>query len=174
MKRITSISISIIIVILCITLLSFLRIKPDSSNLFFSNHGGGDSLSIPLIEPYEATKIKAIPGWFINLHLPFEQRANDMKSYGSIDGVEKIAIQNNIIMIYTPLIDSTAVSLNYKIAHWFIISPNENLEMGFEYESEFNEFTIKYGVQEINWEKPDDIYKKIQDTGCLEWALDCR
>src|SRR5690606_37437204 len=102
---------------------------------FYEDIGWVDANYLPLIEPYRAIKLlgeEYTNDWKISLYVPPEEKELDY--YLSIQNIQKISVQKNIIMIYSP--DSLNVNTtgNFDIPeyYWFVIIPNQNIEIGFK------------------------------------------
>ncbi|MBK9780905.1 MAG: hypothetical protein IPP55_12780 [Anaerolineales bacterium] len=141
---------------------------------FYTDGGGIFNLPrFPLIKPYEAINyfdFDKNPNWVIDFHLPPEQR--DISDY-SIPFVERIAIENGVIMVHSPLVEKRLKPGEVDL-HWFIIIPNKKIETGFEYENEFLAYLETYGVQEPDWQDVFDIFHKFGWTWCLDWIPACQ
>jgi hypothetical protein len=61
-----------------------------------------------------------------------------------------------------------------KVLYWFVIIPQEKLEVGFDNEADFLKYIREYGIEEPTWEDPESIFQRFKDTGCLEWIPDCK
>lgn len=141
---------------------------------FYNDSGNWDSLRLPLIKPYYLAYIAKRTGWV--MPLLSNKPSGDMYYYYNLHGIEKISVTDGLIMIYTPYVEEGLdTSKGDKIYHWFVISPEKNsLEIGFENEDDFLEFIKGFGIQEVNWEYPNDLYKVFSRTKCLHWIPDCK
>jgi hypothetical protein len=52
--------------------------------------------------------------------------------------------------------------------------PSKNITVGFHTEDEFDQYIQTLGVQNPEWQTPDEAFKKFAETGCLEWIPDCQ
>ena len=78
-------------------------------------------------------------------------------------------------MAYSTYVDTGApdyIQDNYY--HWFVLIPAKEIGEGFHAEDEFREYIQTLGIQNPDWQTPDEAYKKFKETGCLEWIPDCK
>jgi hypothetical protein len=140
----------------------------QSKEFFYRSYGDFDSIRFPLIKPYETIKISDEFGWEIALiNLP---------NYGSILNIEKISIENNIIMVFSNT-DSYQGDINNndrKILKWFVIIPEENIEEGFYFKEDFLKYLSDHKMEKPKWFSPNSIYDQFVKTGCLYWIPDCQ
>jgi hypothetical protein len=83
-------------------------------------------------------------------------------------------VKNGIIMAYSAYVDKEAdtyIQDNYY--HWFVLIPDKKIAEGFHTESDFNQYIQTLGIQNPDWQKPNEVYKKFAQTGCLDWMPDC-
>ncbi len=144
---------------------------------FYEDIGWVDAEYLPLIEPYRAVKMtdEELPtDWRITLYVSPEEKQLDY--YLGIHNVQKISVQKNIIMVYSPDSLSVTTSGGFKIPeyYWFIIVPGKDIEIGFETEQEFLEYIHNLGVKTPLWIDPDAAYMQFVKTKCLDWIPDCR
>lgn len=159
------------LIILLMILLSACKGQYSNRDPFYNEGSEFDSLGFPLIKPYFAMMIFDEYGWGINLQLRPSER--DFYYYMSIENIEKISVDNGIIMVYSPLEVEVEESVGQKVLHWFVIIPNENIEMGFETELEFLNYIQRYGIDHPTWRSPSDILHEYDSTRCLDWIPDC-
>jgi hypothetical protein len=138
---------------------------------FYTDGGDFDLARFPLIKPYEAKRLVDFDdGWWISFQLPPEERNI---GYGSIPNVTKIAVENEIILAYTP-----NTKLHPKTGevylHWFVIIPKEKIETGFEKENDFQDYIQQYGIESPNWLDPTDLFHQFDLTWCLDWIPACQ
>jgi hypothetical protein len=141
--------------------------KFQTNDPFYQSTGGLDFLRIPLIKPYDAIKGNEKLGWEIDM------KTNDTY-YISIKGIEKIAIEKGIILIYTPYNEESAEGLGEKILYWFALIPSKGIEKGFDNEDDFIKYIQDYGIREPTWLDPNAVFKQFDKTGCLQWIPDCK
>ncbi len=149
---------------------------------FYENYRTYDAAYLPLIEPYKAVKIFGIIGntnnkheWGIDLIVPPDKKK--LYYYLYIYDVTKIAVENKIIMAYSP--DSISLSaddkhVGQKVLFWFVIVPDQNVETGFETEEEFLTYIHTLGIGSPLWVEPDVAYKQFLKTKCLDWTPNCK
>lgn len=139
---------------------------------------GWSARHIPLIEPLEATGLPPKYPWgiFIDyglwVSIPNEQGLV-FYPYG-IEELEKFAVKNDVIMAYSAYVDVEAdpfIRDNYY--HWFVLIPDQEIAEGFHTEAEFLEYLQTLGIQDPDWQTPDEAYKQYKRTGCLAWFPDC-
>ncbi len=138
---------------------------------FYQKGSGWDYLRFPLLEPYYAIKISDEYGWTIPLNI--EPSKTNFLYSGGIQDVTKIAVENGMIMVYSPyfrLIDVGGGQV--KELHWFILIPYE-AELGFETEAEFIISLQQYGLDQPLWQEPLSILQTFDQTRCLEWIPGC-
>jgi hypothetical protein len=133
-------------------------------------------LHLPLIKPFEAKREDGRSPWGILLFYgPWVSMPNSQEVYFyTIKELEKIAVENGIIMAYSSYVDQDAdVYIRDNYYHWFVIVPAQELTKGFHTEDEFLQYIQALGIQDPDWQTPDEAYKKFAQTGCLEWIPDC-
>lgn len=170
----------ILLLIIAIGLCDFLilRSQKNINQAPFYTDLGGDAMRIPLVKPYEIVKIDREKvgwwtlGWSMNLHvLPSEK---EIYYYSAIHDIKKIAIEDEIILIYTNYQQEIDKDVGQKVLNWFVIVPAQNIETGFDREAEFLNYIQTYGIQKPNWIEPDVAYKQFVKTRCLEWIPNCK
>lgn len=160
------------IIVLLIVLLSCRNSSPKKirhSDPFYNDTGEGKFLVVPLIKPYRVvTDEGAGIGWQMDL-----SGRNITQPF--ISGIEKIAVVQEIIMVFAPTnpsMDSSRPDM-YPIWHWVVIIPEQQLEEGFDTEEAFLDYIRTYGIENPNWVNPMDAFKQFESTGCLDWIPDC-
>ena len=139
---------------------------------FYSDYGDGDFIRFPLIKPYEATYLNKDTGWMINL--PISPRENGISSYLDILLPEKVAVKNNVIMVYTSYKPEHLQASPEGILYWFVLLPEGKKEIGFSNETEFLSFIKGYGINNPDWQSIDAAFGQFRKTGCLSWIPGCR
>lgn len=134
-------------------------------------------LHLPMIKPIKATRQDGRSPWRVfSIYGPWVDIPNSQESYPySIEELEKFAVQNGVIMAYSSYVDTGAdayVQDNYY--HWFVIIPEKEIAEGFHTEDEFRQYIQTLGIQDPDWQTPDDAYEQFTQTGCLEWIPDCK
>jgi hypothetical protein len=138
---------------------------------FYNDGSERDHLRFPLIKPYYAIWISDKLGWEISLHIsPLDK---DMYYYLSLSDVRKIAVENDVIMVYSAYEEPVDESVGQKVLYWFVIVPDQSIETGFETEIEFNEFIQQFNIERLEWRTPDDILAEYDQTSCLDWIPGC-
>jgi hypothetical protein len=168
-----------LIVLFCISCVTCCTRRIQHSDPFYDlNSNDFPRNHLPLINPIEATSKNSSSPWRLNLmpygpSIPIPNN-QDVYVYGSILSLEKFAVKNGVIMAYSSYVDREAdayIQDNYY--HWFIIVPDKEITKGFHTEDEFHEYIQTLGIQNPNWQTPDEAYDKFIQTGCLEWIPDC-
>ena len=140
---------------------------------FYNGAGTYDSGRLPLLNPYYLVYIDEQHGW----QMPIEGNFPEDQYYynlGDLLEVTKVAVENGVIMVYTPYIRGVDVSIGQKESHWFVMIPsNENFEMGFGSETEFLNYVQELGISEPEWVDPSAAYEEFGNSGCLNWIPDC-
>jgi hypothetical protein len=139
------------------------------------NHNDYPLLHLPLIKPIEAERQDGKSPW--RVFIPYGlwvDIPNSQEAYVyNIEELEKFAIKSGAIMAYSAYIDKKAkayVQDNYY--HWFVIIPEKKIGEGFHTEDEFHQYILTLGIQDPDWQKPDEAYAQFKKTGCLEWIPD--
>lgn len=103
-----------------------------------------------------------------------ESPLKEVSSVMEISDIQKIAVFDNVIMVYTT--DNTTHRFgDYNfIFHWYVLMPDENLEIGFETGDEFLEYLRQNNLGEPEWREPLAILQEYDRTGCLDWIPDCK
>jgi hypothetical protein len=138
----------------------------------------------PLIKPVEVTRDTFTLSWRLELpnvlgvDLPKSQEQEVLQVYGytHIEELEKFAVHDGVIMAHSGYVDQQADDFFQEIFfHWFVMVPGENLTKGFHTEDEFRQYIQTLGIQDPNWQTPEDANNSFLDTGgCLDWIPDCK
>jgi len=162
----------LVLVVLLIALLSCRNSSPKKvrhSDPFYNDTGEGKFLVVPLIKPYRVvTDEGAGIGWQMDLY-------ENYPTHTFVAGIEKIAVTDDVIMVFSPTnpsVDSSRPDI-YPGWYWIVIIPNQKVEVGFDNEEEFLDYIRAYGIEEPNWVDPMEAFKQFERTGCLEWIPDC-
>lgn len=139
---------------------------------------------LPLINPVEATQeessspwsLKLLNGLHVDLPKSQEQEIVEVYIYYRIEELEKIAVKDNVIMAYSAYVDQQADAyIQNDFYHWFVMVPSQNITKGFHTEDEFRLYIQTFGIQDPDWQTPDETFTKFVDTGgCLDWIPDCK
>lgn len=127
------------------------------------------TLRFPLIKPYYATELDIDFGWDIDLYVD----GKEMYWYSQIQDVEKIAVENGVIMVYTPYEGYHRENGNI-VLYWFAIVPDQSIETGFITEAELIDYIQQFGIDKPVWRDPFDINHEFNSTWCLDWIPDCQ
>ncbi len=149
----------------------------------FNDDGFDSSLYLPLIKPIDAVSLTTSEAgeslWVVFLargtwvSVPNSQ--NNLAHYDTIEELEKFAVKNGVLMAYSAYIDKEAdayIQENYY--HWFVLIPDKKIAEGFRTEDEFNQYIQTLGIQDPNWQTPNEAFDKFKETGCLDWIPDCK
>lgn len=136
---------------------------------------------IPLIKPTEAKLRPSSSQWRIfidyGIFVSVPTRQDNFFYVYDIEELEKLAVEkeNGVIMAYSAYVDIEAdayIRDNYY--HWFVLIPDKEIAEGFHTEDEFNQYIQTLGIQNPDWQTPDEAYDKFKKTGCLDWIPDCK
>lgn len=160
-------------VLLAFILLGCHSLKNPTADLFYQDDGGFNNYGrFPLIKPYEAIIVSEEQGWYVDLLIPPSQKA--MYYYIGLQDVRKVAVENGVIMAYTPSMTVVDEKAGQKVFYWFVVIPDKKIEAGFDNEDDFLNYIQKYGIEKPSWESPESIFQKYKETGCLNWIPDCK
>jgi hypothetical protein len=133
---------------------------------------------LPLIKPTEAKYRASSSQWRIfidyGIFVAVPTRQDNFFYVYDVEELEKFAVENGVIMAYSAYVDTEAdayIQDNYY--HWFVLIPDQEIAAGFHTEAEFREHIQTLGIQEIDWQTPDEAYEQFTKTGCLAWFPDC-
>lgn len=133
---------------------------------------------LPIIKPIETTRKGSSSPWSLGLGQPIWiqiPNSNAIYGYSGVRELEKFAVKNGVIMAFSSYIDTDSdayIQNNYY--HWFVLIPDEKIAEGFHTEDEFNQYIQTLGIQNPEWQTPDEAFDKFVETGCLEWISDCK
>lgn len=143
---------------------------------FYKKIGSWDGDYVSLIQPYKAISSSEDPtSWRIDLHVGISETKG--LYYFQITDVAKIAVENNIIMVYTPAsrpLTSREKSIGLKVLHWFVIIPDQKLETSFETEDGLLAYIHTLGIEKPAWVEPGVAYQQFIKTRCLDWMPNCK
>ena len=160
-------------VIICLFVLSSCNIIADyQQDSFYRNGSEWDHLRFPLIKPYYATYAENGHGWNVNL----EEGALKIGSQYifTIEHIQRIAVEKGVLMIYSSIQNSFDGNIEGKSPHWYVIIPEQNIQIGFGEESEFLTYIQQRSIQGPTWREPNDILHEYDQTKCLAWIPDCK
>jgi hypothetical protein len=139
---------------------------------------------IPLINPVQATRdiyssswnLKLLNGLHIDLPKSQEQEVVEVYGYYRIEELEKFAVKDGVVMAYSAYVDQQADAyIQNDFYHWFVMVPSQNITKGFHTEDAFRQYIQTLGIQDPDWQMPDEAHNKFLDTGgCLDWIPDCK
>jgi hypothetical protein len=137
-------------------------------------------IHLPLIKPFKAERLddgSSLWSVFLpyGLFVSVPTRQDNFFYAYAIEELEKFAVQNGVIMAYSAYVDKEAdayIQDNYY--HWFVLIPDKEIAEGFHTEDEFNQYIQTLGIQEPDWQTPDEAYEQFTRTGCLDWILGCK
>ncbi len=146
----------------------------------FYNYDDFTHNRIPLIKPIEANRLNSSYPWSMQLRpgiwivdYPNSQGIDYL--YFHVEELEKFAVKDGVIMAYSSYVDQEAkayIQDNYY--HWFIMVPDKEITKGFQTEDDFRSYIQTLGVQDPDWQMPDEAFQQFRHTGCLEWIPDCK
>ena len=134
-------------------------------------------LHLPMIKPIEADREDGRTPWRVFLpYGPYVSVPNSQEEYiYGIEELEKFAVQNGVIMAYSSYVNKEAVAyIQENYYHWFVLIPDKKIAEGFHTEDEFREYIQTLGIQDPDWQTPDEAYERFEQTGCLDWIQDCK
>jgi hypothetical protein len=139
-----------------------------------------------LIKPIKATREGSFSPWYLGLgytiSVEIPNSNNVYYDYDVVKELEKIAVKNDVVMAYSSYVDKetgaytdkeTDAYIRDNYYHWIVIVPDKEIAKGFHTEDEFREYIQTLGIQNPDWQTPDEAYDKFIQTGCLEWIPDC-
>jgi len=108
------------------------------------------------------------------LSIPWTPNSPSLLYSSGAPCVQKFAVENDVIMVYTPYEPEVSENLRDEVFHWFVFVPAKDIQTGFYNESDFLAYIQTFGISEVNWEDPDTIFQRFRNTGCLEWIPECQ
>jgi hypothetical protein len=152
----------------------------------FYNLNDNDFSRLPLIKPIKAIQNGSFSPWYLGLGNPIwieiSNGNNVYYVYSIVKELEKISVKSGVVMAYSSYVDKetgaytdkeTDAYIQDNYYHWFVIVPDKEIAKGFHTEDEFNEYIQTLGIQNPDWQMPDEAYEQFKQTGCLEWIPDC-
>jgi len=176
---------SCFVILLSISLLTNCTPNIRHADPFYDINGSDPPRDfLPLIKPVQAIRNQPSVPW--NLELPNsivielpksqEQEILRLKVYTAVRELEKFAVKDGVIMAYSSYINKDAdpyILNNYY--HWFVIVPSKDITEGFHTEAEFRQYIQTLGIQDPDWQTPDEAFHHFLETGgCLDWFPDCK
>ena len=137
---------------------------------------------LPVIKPVEARRERPSDPWSLELlnvlliELPKsqEQEVTTYYGYTHVKKLEKFAVKDGVIMAYSSYVDKEVdayIQNNYY--HWFVMVLSKDTTEGFHAEDEFRQYIQTFGIQDPDWQTPDEAFDHFLETGCLDWFPDC-
>ena len=128
-----------------------------------------DPSRIPLIKPIA---VKYINSWILNSPFPFKSAngVEDQIAHIYRTDVEKIDVQNGVIMAYSPNINEHAGENYYP---WVVIVLDQKIAKSFHSEDEFLRHIQTLNISDPDWVTPSEANEQFKKTGCLRWIPDC-
>ncbi|MGA7194574.1 MAG: hypothetical protein WBW94_13180 [Anaerolineales bacterium] len=125
-----------------------------------------------MIKPYYLQYTGNEYGW----QMPMEANPPnpDTVDYMNVQQVEKFAVENSVIMLYTRYKEPNRANFGEKDLYWFVIAPTKNIEEGFDKEADFLNYLQLYRIQQPSWINPDEAMAQFGNTGCLTWIPYCK
>ncbi len=139
---------------------------------FYRSGSEWDHLRFPLIKPYYATYAADGHGW--NVNLEGGSLKLDSQYIFTIEHIQRIAVAEGVLMIYSSIQNSFDGNLEEKPPYWYVIIPEQNIEIGFDEESKFLTYIQQRGIQEPTWREPSAILHEYDQTQCLAWIPNCK
>lgn len=173
-----------IIIFLCISFLTSCAPIVHHADPFYDLNGSEYPRGhIPLINPVQATRDIHSSSWNLellnSLHIDLpksqEQEVRKVYIYSRITELDKFAVEDGVILAYSDHVNQQAEAyIQESFYHWFVLIPSEYITEGFHTEDEFTQYVETLGIQDPNWQTPDDAFDTFLKTGCLDWFPDCK
>jgi hypothetical protein len=165
-------SLFVFLIGLFLFLVSCVLTRYHNPDPFYSSYEDWDLIRFPLIKPYEAGKLQNNDWWGVSI--PWTPNSPSLLYSSGVPYVQKIAVENDVIMVYTPYEPVVSENLRDDVFHWFVFVPGKDIRTGFYNESDFLVYVRIYNISEVEWEDPDNIFQRFRNTGCLEWIPGCQ
>jgi hypothetical protein len=144
----------------------------------FYNDDGSNAfpyVQFPLIKPYYVYRSRSSSPWMVDLHTLWVNVTPNEWYHYEVGDLNKLSVKDDVIMLYSSHISEQAPSsIQDNYYHWFVIIPDQDITMGFHDEAKFQAYIQDLGIQNPDWQTPDEAYKKFEKTGCLDWIPDCK
>lgn len=137
----------------------------------------------PLIKPVEVTHDISSSSWNLkllnSLHIDLpksqEQDIVEVYIYSRVAELDKFAVKDGVILAYSAYVNQQADAyIQNGFYHWFVMVPSKNITVGFHTQDEFHQYIQTLGIQDPDWQTPDEAFNKFMDSGCLDWIPDCK
>ena len=172
MKKLLSWS-TVILISFCLSSCTY---QVQHTDQFYNDSDSFPYLRFPLIKPYYVDSAAVTGGnepWTMYLKKLWAP-PNYLYLY-SVTDLRKLSVKGDVIMAYSPYVDEQAdQSVRENYYHWFVVVVDKNTEAGFHTESAFLEYIQQLGIQQPDWQSPDNLHDKYYSTGCLPWIPDCK
>jgi len=118
--------------------------------------------------------LKLLNAIYIDLPKSHEEDVLEVYTYYRIEELEIFAVKNGVIMAYSAYVNEDADAyIQDNFFHWFVMVPADETTKGFHTEDEFLEYIQTLGVEDPDWQTPDEAFDMFWETGCLAWIPDC-
>jgi hypothetical protein len=166
-----------LIILLSVSFVTCCTRRMQHSDSFY-NLNDNDFSRLPLIKPIKAIRNGSFSPWYLGLGNPIwieiPNSNNVYYVYSIVKELGKIAVKNDVVMAYSSYVDEQADAyIQDDYYHWFVMVPDKKIAKGFHTEDEFQQYIQTLGIQNPDWQTPDEAYDKFAETGCLEWIPDC-
>jgi hypothetical protein len=178
MKK-TALGLVILLSISCtITFPRFPSLRQHADPFYNYDDSMAPGSRFPLINPIEVTRKNPSSPWVLELanylwvDLPNSQ---EVYAYSHVEELGKFSVRDDVIMAYSSYVDRQADAyIQNSYYHWFVTVPDKNITKGFPTEDEFDQYIQTLGIQNPEWQTPDEAFDKYFQTGCLDWIPDCK
>lgn len=149
---------------------------------YYNVNDGLSLRRIPVVKPIEIILLESQTdltySWDLELQpgiwVDYPNKQGLRYFYGHVHDLKKFATINGIIMAYSSFVDQDAVTyIQDNFYHWFVIVPDLEIQKGFHSQDDFSEYIRTLGIENPDWQIPDEVYRRFKKTGCLEWIPDC-
>jgi hypothetical protein len=177
MKKAAYFLILVLILILILSCLTGCTARTEHRDPFY-NYDDFSMNRIPLINPIEINRLDGAAPWDLELQpgmwVDYPNSQGLLYLYGHVHAPEKFAVDNGVIMAYSPYVDPAAGAfIQDHFYHWFVSIPADDLTEGFSTEAAFLAYCQDLGIAEPDWQAPDAAWEQFRKTGCLAWLPDC-
>lgn len=155
------------------SLVSLFTASCTPKDSFYMRGSGIDYLRFPLIKPYYAI---SLAGKNIAWSIPLQNFVPLKEDFFPIEiqNIKLIAIERNVIMVYAPNNkSSSSQEKKARTYNYFVLIPDQQLEMGFLEDTDFNKFIQSYGFDDLKWVEPLILLQTYNKTGHLDWIPYC-
>lgn len=121
---------------------------------------GFEQKRLPLIKPYELTKVSATE-WRMEL------MTTQLLAL-SVHNVQRVNVMDKFTLIHS--VGGTDLNQHTSYDCWFIINQSTNKEEGFGNLGDYHMALYKMQISDTTLLKPDSVYDKFYDTKLLPWT----